>query len=72
MTTTVPDSFYPSKVEETELIGDVEPRCTNEVNGRLCNKKLAEFVTRPWRIMCVRCKHMNISEVPDVAEAEGR
>jgi DNA-directed RNA polymerase subunit RPC12/RpoP len=27
-----------------------------------CNKKLAEKVTRPWRIQCVRCSHTNLSE----------
>jgi hypothetical protein len=32
---------------------DAEPRCWR------CNKKLAEIVSRPWVIVCVRCKARN-------------
>jgi phage FluMu protein Com len=32
---------------------DLHPRCTQ------CNKLLAVKVTRPWTIMCGRCKHVN-------------
>lgn len=35
---------------------DVKPRCT------VCNKLLAEKVTRPWTIGCGRCKSQNYSE----------
>lgn len=34
---------------------DREPRC------RYCNKKLAEALTRPWAIVCVRCKSNNVA-----------
>jgi phage FluMu protein Com len=32
---------------------DTEPRCWR------CDKKLAELVSRPWIIVCVRCKARN-------------
>jgi phage FluMu protein Com len=32
---------------------DAEPRCWR------CGRKLAEMVTRPWRIVCSRCKALN-------------
>lgn len=32
---------------------DVDPRCG------ACQKKLAERLTRPWRIRCIRCSHVN-------------
>jgi phage FluMu protein Com len=32
---------------------DHEPRCWR------CGKKLAEALSRPWRIRCVRCKAEN-------------
>ncbi len=35
------------------IASDVNPRC------RDCNKLLAEKVTRPWRIVCGRCKSVN-------------
>lgn len=34
-------------------IADHEPRCWR------CDKKLAELVSRPWVIVCVRCKARN-------------
>lgn len=35
-------------------------------NGRVslkdpCNRYLADYATRPWRIVCPRCKHANES-----------
>jgi hypothetical protein len=36
-----------------DVIGDERPRCEG------CNKLLAELVTRPWTIKCVRCKTIN-------------
>jgi phage FluMu protein Com len=38
---------------------DREPRCWR------CNKKLAIFLSRPWRIECVRCKATNASPQAD-------
>ena len=32
---------------------DREPRCSR------CHKKLAEYLARPWLIICVRCKAPN-------------
>jgi phage FluMu protein Com len=32
---------------------DWKPRC------RYCNKKLANYLARPWSITCVRCKTPN-------------
>lgn len=40
----------------SRYIFDVKPRCI------VCNKLLAERVTRPWTIGCGRCKHQNYSE----------
>jgi phage FluMu protein Com len=37
----------------TEGLVDVGPRCS------ACGKKLAERLTRPWTIKCVRCKATN-------------
>ena len=34
-------------------IADYEPRCWR------CDKKLAELVSRPWTIVCTRCKARN-------------
>lgn len=39
--------------DEGERIGDIQPRCDE------CGKLLAELVTRPWLIRCVRCKAEN-------------
>ena len=36
---------------------DREPRCWR------CNKMLANSLTRPWDIDCVRCKAKNVREV---------
>lgn len=38
------------------VASDLQPRC------KRCNKLLAEKVTRPWIIGCVRCKTQNTSE----------
>ena len=35
---------------------DTQPRCWR------CNKLLAEMVTRPWTIKCMRCKVENNSQ----------
>ena len=35
---------------------DKEPRCWR------CKKKVAESLTRPWHVKCVRCKAENYSE----------
>lgn len=32
---------------------DKAPRC------RSCRKKLAEILTRPWRVVCPRCGEVN-------------
>lgn len=38
------------------------PRCRGKAkNGQQCNKLLAEFIARPWRIACPRCKCVNES-----------
>jgi hypothetical protein len=42
---------------------DREPRCWR------CGKKLAVFLTRPWRIECVRCKARNAS--PPAGDGQG-
>lgn len=38
------------------IASDLKPRCKH------CNKLLAEKVSRPWIIGCVRCKTSNSSE----------
>lgn len=38
------------------IASDLKPRC------KRCNKLLAEKVSRPWIIGCVRCKTTNSSE----------
>ncbi len=42
---------------------DRQPRCWN------CNKKLANYLTRPWDINCVRCKAKNRREPAVRSEA---
>jgi len=37
---------------------DVDPRC------RECNRMLARLLTRPWVIMCPRCKTTNAGLMP--------
>jgi phage FluMu protein Com len=41
------------RTTENAPVVDREPRC------RYCNKKLAETLTRPWEVRCVRCKARN-------------
>jgi phage FluMu protein Com len=48
----------PRATPEPSLL-DVEVRCTGPWRGGRCGKLLAEFATRPWRITCPRCKHVN-------------
>lgn len=38
------------------VISDRQPRCWR------CNRKLAELVSRPWDIVCTRCKARNKEE----------
>ena len=38
------------------VVMDNEPRCLR------CHKKLAEYLARPWLIICVRCKASNVRE----------
>jgi phage FluMu protein Com len=40
------------------VASDLKPRC------RCCRKLLAEKVTRPWTIMCGRCKAVNTAAGP--------
>ncbi len=35
-------------------VADREPRCWR------CKRKLAELVSRPWEIVCTRCKARNV------------
>lgn len=42
---------------ESERLTRTNVRCANPV----CGKLLAELVTAPWRIRCVRCKSLNRS-----------
>lgn len=39
------------------LVTDIDIRCAR------CNRGLARQATRPWSIMCPRCKHVNISRL---------
>lgn len=52
-----PSAPTQSQSEPDLETGDGEPRCWR------CNRKLAEWVTRPWRIRCGRCKAENTGVV---------
>lgn len=51
MPDTLPPNAYGEKV--VVLHTDNLPRCHR------CNQLLAEFISRPWRIVCRRCKAIN-------------
>ncbi len=38
------------------VVTDQEPRCWR------CRRKLAEHVSRPWSLVCSRCKAQNASQ----------
>lgn len=40
-------------VQQSTPIVDESPRCWR------CNRKLAEFVARPWRFTCPKCNAVN-------------
>lgn len=44
-----------SPTSDSAPVVDREPRCWR------CNKKLAVALTRPWEIVCVRCKAKNVA-----------
>lgn len=55
----------PSQTGELQTVFmDDHPRCNGSHKGRPCRKLLAEFVTRPWRIKCIRCGTTNVQNIP--------
>ena len=50
-------------VSRTPVV-DRQPRCWN------CNKKLANYLARPWDIDCVRCKAKNGRELASASREE--
>ena len=45
------------------LVTDSDPRCWK------CDKKFAEYFTRPWHVNCERCKAANIYPHPSQGAA---
>jgi phage FluMu protein Com len=55
------------------VITDNEIRCQGQVtlaNGstKTCNKLLATRASRPWEIVCPRCRHSNVNPQPEQLE----
>lgn len=47
-----------SRTREADRLTRTNVRCANPE----CGKLLAELITAPWRIRCVRCKSANESQ----------
>lgn len=52
----LPESPLADPLPPSPIMVDERPRCVD------CNKELAIYLTRPWRIDCPRCKVRNVRE----------
>jgi phage FluMu protein Com len=48
-------------MERQEVIVDTLPKVDQQPKCWRCNRLLAEFVARPWKFICPRCKATNNS-----------